>query len=232
VRLAGQAAVAVTEEGAVSQVFGPSANSLARFTLAGSALGLVAVFAVLELYVRSPYVTDVGRPMDQPVPFSHKHHVSDDGIDCRYCHTTVETSSFAGIPPTQVCMNCHSEVWAQSPVLQPVRDSFQNGQPMQWNRVDNLPDFVYFDHSIHVQKGIGCSTCHGQVDQMALTYKTQSMQMSWCLECHENPAHFVRPVDQVFNMAWQPPANQDEIGQQLVQQYHIESKISCSTCHR
>ena len=216
----------------MSQLFGPGANSLARSTLAGSAFGLVLLFAVGELYVRSPYVTDVGRPIDQPVPFSHKHHVSDDGLDCRYCHTTVETSAFAGIPSTQTCMNCHAQVWAQSPTLAPVRQSFASGQPIQWNRVNNLPDFVYFDHSIHVQKGVGCSTCHGRVDDMPLVWKTQSLQMSWCLDCHEDPAHFVRPKEQVFNMAWQSPPDQDELGRQLVQIYHIQSKISCSTCHR
>jgi hypothetical protein len=216
----------------VAQVFSPRTNSLARVSLWGSLLGLVLVFAVLEFFVRSPYITSVGQPVDQPVPFSHKHHVMDDGIDCRYCHTTVETSSFAGIPPTQVCMNCHSEVWAQSPTLQPVFDSFQSGNPIQWNRVNSLPQFVYFDHSIHVQKGVGCSTCHGRVDEMPLVAKTETFQMSFCLNCHSDPAHFVRPEDQVFNMAWQPPANQDELGQQLVQLYHIQSKISCTTCHR
>jgi NAD-dependent SIR2 family protein deacetylase len=216
----------------LAQVFGPGANSLARFTLLGAALGLVAAFVAAEVYVRSPYVTGVGAPVDQPVPFSHKHHVSDDGIDCRYCHTTVETSAFAGIPPTQTCMNCHSQIFSQSPVLAPVRDSFQTGQPIHWNRVNAVPDFVYFDHSIHVQKGVGCSTCHGRVDQMPLTWKAQSLQMGWCLECHMDPAHFVRPREEVFNMAWQPPANQDELGRQIVQAYHVQSKISCSTCHR
>ena len=216
----------------MSQLFGPGANSLARSTLAGSAFGLVLLFAVGELYVRSAYVTNVGRPIDQPVPFSHKHHVSDDGLDCRYCHTTVETSAFAGIPSTQTCMNCHSQIFSQSPTLAPVRDSFQTGKPIRWNRVYTLPDFVYFDHSIHVQKGVGCSTCHGRVDDMPLVWKTQSLQMSWCLECHEDPAHFVRPKEQVFNMAWQSPPDQDELGRQLVQIYHIQSKISCSTCHR
>jgi hypothetical protein len=216
----------------LAQVFGPGANSLARFTLLGAILGLVAAFVAAEVYVRSPYVTRVGAPVDQPVPFSHKHHVSDDGIDCRYCHTTVETSAFAGIPPTQTCMNCHAQIFSQSPVLAPVRDSFQTGEPIHWNRVNALPDFVYFDHSIHVQKGVGCSTCHGPVDQMPLTWKAQSLQMGWCLECHMDPAHFVRPHEEVFNMAWQPPANQDELGRQIVQAYHVQSKISCSTCHR
>jgi Cytochrome c7 and related cytochrome c len=216
----------------VAQVFGPGSNSLARFSLVGALAGLAFLFAALELYVRSPYVTSVGLPVDQPVPFSHKHHVTDDGIDCRYCHTTVETSSFAGMPSTQTCMNCHSQIWAQSPVLEPVRRSFLSGQPIQWNRVNNVAGFVYFDHSIHVQKGVGCSSCHGRVDEMPLTYKAQSFQMSFCLECHQNPAHFIRPRSEVFNMAWQPPADQDQLGRELVDAYHVQSKISCSTCHR
>jgi hypothetical protein len=216
----------------VAQVFGPSATSVARFTLIGGIFGLGLLFGALELYVRSPYVTAVGQPVEQPVPFSHKHHVTDDGIDCRYCHTTVETSAFAGMPATQTCMNCHSEIWAQSPTLEPVRQSFASGIAIDWNRVDNLPGFVYFDHSIHVQKGVGCSTCHGRVDQMPLTFKTQSMQMSWCIDCHQNPQNFLRPTDQVFNMAWQPPANQDQLGLDLMAAYHVQSKIACSTCHR
>jgi len=203
-----------------------------RLGIVACLLGVLLVFAGLELYVRSPYVTQVGVPVDQPVPFSHKHHVLDDGIDCRYCHTSVETAAFAGMPPTQTCMNCHSQVWAQSPVLEPVRQSFATGQPMQWNRVTNVPDFVYFDHSIHVQKGIGCSSCHGQVDQMPLTFKAESLQMSFCLECHQHPEQYVRPRKDVFNMSWQPPANQAQEGLRLVHEYGIESKISCSTCHR
>jgi hypothetical protein len=205
---------------------------LARFALGGTVLGATLLFGALELYVRSPWITQVGQPVDQPVAFSHKHHVADDGIDCRYCHTNVETGAFAGMPGTQTCMNCHSQVWAQSPALEPVRRSFASGQPIRWNRVNNLAEFVYFDHSIHVQKGFGCSSCHGPVDQMPLTYKAQTFQMSFCLDCHQNPAQYVRPEDQVFNMAWQAPANQDALGAQLVQAYHIQSKISCSTCHR
>ena len=205
---------------------------VARFALGGAVLGVTLLFGALELYVRSPWITQVGQPVDQPVAFSHKHHVADDGIDCRYCHTNVETGAFAGIPGTQTCMNCHSQIWAQSPALEPVRRSFASGQPIRWNRVNNLAEFVYFDHSIHVQKGFGCSSCHGPVDQMPLTYKAQTFQMSFCLDCHQNPAQYVRPEDQVFNMAWQAPANQDALGAQLVQAYHIQSKISCSTCHR
>ncbi|MCZ7570835.1 MAG: cytochrome c family protein [Ardenticatenaceae bacterium] len=214
------------------QVFHRSTNTISRVTIFGAVFIVAGILLVAWLIVRSPYATAVGFEREQPVPFSHKHHVSDDGIDCRYCHTSVETSSFAGIPPTQTCMNCHSQIWAQSPVLEPVRQSWQTGQPIVWTRVDNLPDFVYFNHSIHVQKGIGCSTCHGRVDQMPLVAKTQSMQMQWCLACHRNPEKYVRPRDQVFNMEYQPPANQLALGRELVKEYHIQVKTSCSVCHR
>jgi hypothetical protein len=216
----------------MAQIFHRSTNFIARFSLfSGIFLAGLALTGVLGL-ARSPYFTRqyISRP--QPVQFSHKHHVGDDGIDCRYCHTTVEQSAFAGMPSTQTCMNCHSQIWAQSPVLDPVRQSLQSGRPLRWNRVHVLGDFVYFDHSIHIQKGVGCTTCHGQVDQMPLTWKAQSLQMSWCLECHENPARYVRPREQVFDVNWQPPPNQEELGQQLVQQYHIQTRTSCSTCHR
>ena len=216
----------------MSQVFGRSANALSRLTILGAVVTALALAVVALVYVRSPWARAVGMPIDQPVPFSHKHHVGDDGIDCRYCHTSVENSSFAGIPPTQTCMNCHSQIWSQSAVLEPVRQSFQSGQPLEWNRVHVLGDFVYFDHSIHVQKGIGCSTCHGQVDQMPLTWKAESLQMSWCLECHRNPEQYIRPREEVFNMDWRPPPNQEELGLRLVHEYAIQSKTSCSTCHR
>ncbi len=216
----------------MSQIFHRSTNTISRASVFGAVFVLAALVAAGYLLVRSPYVTGVGVPYDQPIPFSHKHHVLEEGIDCRYCHTTVETSSFAGMPTTQTCMNCHQQIFNQSPLLAAVRTSFQNGQPIVWNRVDNLPGYVYFDHSIHVQKGMGCSTCHGQVDQMPLTWKDQSMLMSWCVGCHMNPAQYVRPRDQVFNMDYRPPADQTALGAQLVQQYGIKSLLSCSTCHR
>ena len=214
------------------QVFGRGANTYARVTILGGVLSLALLIGAALLFVRSPNVTAVGVPVEQPVPFSHKHHVGDDGIDCRYCHTSVETSSFAGMPPTQTCMNCHSQIWSNSPVLEPVRQSFQSGEPLEWNRVHVLGDFVYFNHSIHVQKGIGCSTCHGQVDEMPRVWKAESLQMSWCLECHRNPERFIRPQEEVFNMDWQPPANQEEQGRQLMAAYQVQSLTSCSTCHR
>jgi hypothetical protein len=168
------------------------------------------------------------------LPFSHQHHVAGLGIDCRYCHTSVETSAFAGIPPTETCMTCHSQIWNQATMLQPVRDSLASGQPIVWNRVNALPDFVYFNHSIHIAKGIGCSTCHGRVDEMPLMRKVAPLNMSWCLNCHRAPEQYIRPVEQVFNMAWTPPANQIEQGRALMAKYHVNTErlTNCSTCHR
>lgn len=176
--------------------------------------------------------TDVGLAPEQPVLFSHKHHVSDDGIDCRYCHTSVETSAFAGIPPTETCMGCHSQIWRNANLLEPVRASYRTGTSLEWTRVHDLPDFVYFNHSIHVAKGIGCSTCHGRVDRMPLVYKVNTLFMSWCVECHRDPARYVRPRGEVFNMAYEYPANQEELGARLVKEYRIQSLTDCYTCHR
>lgn len=218
----------------MAQIFHPSANTVSKATIFGAVFVLAAVVAISAVYVRSSYATNVNVPVEQPVPFSHEHHVSGLGIDCRYCHSTVETSAFAGIPPTYTCMSCHSQIWSDSPTLKPVRDSLANGQPIQWNRVNNLPDYVYFNHSIHVDKGVGCVTCHGRVDQMPLTWKAQSLQMEWCLGCHREPERYIRPRDQVFNMDWQPPVDQLTLGRQLVQEYHIlpvAQLTSCSTCH-
>jgi hypothetical protein len=189
----------------------------------------------MDELTKSPYNTQAYTPREQPVQFSHKHHVGDDGIDCRYCHTSVEKSAFAGIPPTKTCMNCHSQLFADSPYLEPVRESWRTGKPIEWVRVHDLPDFAYFNHAIHVNKGVGCSTCHGRVDLMPLTFQVASLQMQWCLECHREPERFLRPKDQIFNMQWEPPANQLELGRQLSQEYKTPSKAvltSCSTCHR
>lgn len=213
------------------QVFHPSTNTISKASIFGAAFILAAVVWILAIVVRSPYVTEAGVVRDQPVPFSHKHHVGGEGIDCRYCHTTVETAPFAGIPPTKVCMNCHSQLWRESPTLEPVRVSFRTDQPIAWTRVHDLPDFVYFDHSIHVRKGVGCVTCHGRVDQMPLMWREESLLMEWCLECHREPERFVRPRREVFNVNWQP-ADQAALGQRLVREYGIEKKTSCSICHR
>jgi hypothetical protein len=216
----------------MAQLFHPSANTIAKVTIFGGAFIVAGlVWAAAELY-RSPYVTRAGDPISQPVPFSHKHHVSDDGIDCRYCHTSVENSSFAGLPPTKTCMNCHSILWVDSPMLEPVRKSFQTGEPIHWTRVNYVPQFVFFNQSIHVNKGVGCTTCHGPVGQMPLTWQAETLHMRWCLGCHEHPEKFVRPVGEVFNPDWKPPADQLERGRKLVEQNHIQKLNDCYTCHR
>lgn len=182
----------------------------------------------------SPYTTRQGIALDQPVPFSHKHHVSGLGIDCRYCHTTVEKSASAGMPPTETCMTCHSQVWTDAPVLQAVRDSWATGKPIVWNRVHDTPDFVFFNHGIHVQKGIGCSTCHGRVDEMPFVSQEHTLWMKWCLDCHRTPEQEIRPREKVFDMAYEKPKDQRQIGRELVAKYHVETRDlqDCSMCHR
>ncbi len=214
------------------QTFPPSANGIARITLFGLVFFVVAAAYIVYVLGESPYVTQAFVARQQPIQFSHERHVAGNGIDCRYCHTSVETSAVAGVPPTKTCMNCHSQIWANSPYLEPVRSSFRTDTSIQWVRVHDLPDFVYFDHSIHVNKGIGCSTCHGRVDQMPLMWQVNTLQMQWCLECHRNPENYVRPRSEVFKADYQPPANQAELGRRLVQEYRIARLTSCSTCHR
>jgi hypothetical protein len=185
---------------------------------------------VIGSIVRSPYFTNQGIQREQPIPFSHQHHVGGLGIDCRYCHTSVETSNFAGIPPTSTCMNCHAQIWTTAEMLAPVRNSFASGRPIVWNRVHRLPDFVQFNHGIHVNKGIGCADCHGRVDKMNLTYQATPMTMQWCLSCHRAPEKFIRPREEVFNMAWESKSQQVE-GPRLVKLYNVQEKTSCSVCH-
>ncbi len=217
------------------QVFHRSHNALAQAILAGGLLLLAALGWALYVLFHSPYVTAANVTRLQPVPFSHQHHVGVLGFDCRYCHTSVEESSFAGIPPTKTCMNCHSQIWVGSKMLEPVRESYRTGEPLVWQRVHNLPQFAYFDHSIHVTKGLGCATCHGRVDEMPLMRQSESLLMEWCLDCHRGPERFLRPREEVFNMSWKPPGDQVALGRELVKQYRIRdvrSLTSCSTCHR
>lgn len=216
----------------MAQIFHPSTNTFSRLSIFGAIFLVVALAWLAAAVTRSPYVTQEGVAREQPVPFSHKHHVQGLGLDCRYCHTSVEESTFAGIPPVKTCMNCHSQIWAESPMLAPVRESFRTGRPLVWTRVHDLPDFAYFDHSIHVKQGVGCATCHGRVDQMPLMWQNASLQMEWCLECHRAPERFVRPRGAVFQMDWQPPANYAALGVQLVQDYNIQPPTHCSACHR
>ena len=219
----------------MAQIFHRSANLIARFSvLALVVLANVALGGVL-LVVRSPYITNERVSRDQPVQFSHKHHVGDDGIDCRYCHTSVETSAYAGIPPTKTCMNCHLVLFSNVGYLEPVRESYRTGRSIEWVRVHRLADYVYFNHSIHINKGVGCSTCHGSVDEMPLIFQASPLTMQWCLDCHRHPEQNVRPRDQVFNMKWKAPENQEEMGRKLVAEYKIRTVpelTSCSTCHR
>jgi hypothetical protein len=214
----------------MAQIFHRVTNTLSRVTIFGAVFIAGFVLWVIGGIVRSPYVTNQGIEREQPVPFSHQHHVGGLGIDCRYCHTSVETSNFAGIPPTQTCMNCHAQIWTNASMLEPVRASFATNRPIVWARVHHLPDFVHFNHSIHVNKGVGCSTCHGRIDRMSLTYQASPLTMEWCLDCHRDPAKYVRPRDQVFNMAY-TAKNQQELGPQLVRAYNIQSLTACSTCH-
>ncbi|HVK38510.1 MAG TPA: cytochrome c3 family protein [Candidatus Kapabacteria bacterium] len=218
----------------MAQIFRPSTNSLARATILGALLFIVGSLWLLAEINRSSYVTNAEVYRDQPVPFSHEHHVAGLGLDCRYCHTSVEESSFAGIPPTETCMTCHSQIWTNAPMLEPVRESYRTGRAMRWVRVHDLPDFVYFNHSIHVAKGVGCQSCHGRVDRMPLMYQNATLQMEWCLECHRAPEKFLRPRDQVFSMNYRPAGDQLEIGSRLVREYKVNvGQLSdCSICHR
>ena len=216
------------------QIFHRSTNTFSKFSIFGALFILAAAAWGLALINRSAYVTRAGVARDQPVPFSHRHHVGELGIDCRYCHTTVEQTNNAGVPPTKTCMNCHAQIWIDSPTLEPVRASFRTNRSIEWIKVYDLPDYVYFNHSIHIAKGVGCATCHGRIDRMNLTWQEPSLQMEWCLDCHRHPERYVRPRDQVFNMEWQPPADQLALGRKLMDEYHIQVQqlTNCSICHR
>lgn len=234
----------------MAQVFHRSANALARFSIGATVLLVVGLMWTALQLQRSPYFTYEGVRKAQPVPFSHQHHVAGLGIDCRYCHTSVEVSGFAGIPPTKTCMNCHAQIWTNAPMLEPVRESFRSGKSLVWIRINDLPDFVYFDHSIHISKGVGCNTCHGPIDKMGLTYQFASLQMEWCLNCHRAPEKYLRPRDQVFNMSYEQPSSlhpvtladgsapftdQETLGKHLAEKYKLRSVTditNCNTCHR
>jgi hypothetical protein len=221
----------------MAQIFGKSSNSLARVSLVVGFLGFFAFWGLVYIVYRSPYTTNQYVAREQEVPFSHQHHVGELGIDCRYCHTSVEKASFAGIPSTETCMTCHSRVWTDAPMLAAERRSLATGQPLRWQRVNDLPDFVFFNHSVHVQKGIGCSTCHGPVNEMPLTWKEHSLYMRWCLDCHEAPEKQLRAKDQIYVMDWKPPRDQAVRGPQLRKAYHLsrerlEQLRDCSMCHR
>lgn len=213
------------------QVFPKSSNYLARASLifAGIFLALVVIIS----HNVTAYTHDLGVAIDQPTPFSHKHHVKELGIDCRFCHTSVEKGPFAGIPATETCYTCHSQIWTNSPLLQVVRDSYATGTPIEWNRVNNLPDFVFFDHSIHIAKGVSCYTCHGPVDEMNLIYKETAFEMKWCLSCHRSPEALVRPDTEIYNPDY-VYSDHAEIGKKIVEEKGIkkEQLSDCWMCHR
>jgi cytochrome c7-like protein len=210
------------------QVFGRRTNVWSQVSLVGALLLLPVLLLVLWLRLSTG---QRGTPITQPVPFSHQVHVGL-GLDCRYCHTSVETSPSAGMPSTQTCMTCHSQILADDPLLEPVRTSFTTGTPIGWVRVHSLPDFVYFDHSIHISMGVACETCHGRVDQMAVVSRQVPLTMAWCVSCHQEPARYVRPRELVFKMGYQVPEDQLSLGRQLMIKYHIRSQTDCIACHR
>ena len=233
----------------MAQIFHRSANSVSRLSILAVLIVVTVLLGAAWEMQRAPYVTYQGVHQAQPVPFSHQHHTAGLGIDCRYCHTSVEQSSYAGIPPTKTCMNCHSQIWTNAALLEPVRESYRTGKSILWTKVNYIPDYVYFNHSIHLNKGVGCASCHGPVNKMPLTYQESSMRMEWCLECHRAPEKFLRPRDQVFNMNYQEPSSlhpvqladgtkytdQIEMGTALKEQYKVRTVAditSCNTCHR
>jgi len=198
-------------------------------------LGVLALFMLFPLIVgyavwRESAYQKVGEPVAQPIPFSHKHHAADDGIDCRYCHTTVEKAASAGIPPSKTCMNCHSQIWSNSPYLEPVRASYRDDEPLRWTRVHDLPDYVYFNHSAHVTRGVGCESCHGRIDQMVKVWQAKPLTMAWCVDCHRNPTPNLREPANVTVMGYQPRDGGE--GQRVKDRLKINPPTDCTTCHR
>lgn len=213
----------------MAQVFPKWTNKIPLIlALTGPLVGILAISFVW--YYFSPKYTDVGYRPTQPVPYSHALHVGELGLDCRYCHATVEVSPVANIPPTQVCMNCHGIIKRDSELLEPIRDSLASGRPMRWVRVHNMPDYAYFNHSVHVTAGVGCVSCHGQVDQMEVVYQAEPLSMSWCLDCHRNPAPNLRPAENVTDMEWIAPRDHDTWAAEVAG--NLNPPVDCSGCHR
>jgi hypothetical protein len=213
-------------------VFRPRHNTAVRVVLSLVIIGAGATLGGLMLYARTPYARGTEEPVEQPIQFDHRHHAGDDEIDCRYCHNTVDRSSFAGLPATELCLGCHAQVWNTSPVLEPVRASYFSGEPIKWRRVHKVSEFAYFNHSIHVAKGVGCVTCHGRVDLMPAVQQVAPLTMGWCLECHREPAKHLRPLDQITNMTWKPEGDPVAVGAQLAHELGVAPRTSCDACHR
>lgn len=217
----------------MAAIFRPSANLAITLGLLGMAVLFATGVGGWFLWPRSDWARHVHWTVGQPVPFSHEHHVAGLGIDCRFCHTSVEVSSNAGMPPTYTCMTCHSQIWTNADVLAPLRESLANNRPIIWNRVNDLPDYVYFNHSIHIAKGVGCSSCHGEVADMPLSYKARSLTMGFCLDCHRDPGPQLRPKDQIYNTQWQRTPDTPSPAA-LMAEYHVGGRTltDCSICHR
>jgi hypothetical protein len=216
----------------MAQIFHRSTNTISRVSIYGAVILIAILGYAVDVVNQTSYVTEVHNARPQPVPFSHKHHVGELGLDCRYCHSSVEVSSSAGMPPTQTCMACHSQIWTGAAILEPVRASYRDSIPIVWTRVNALPDFVYFNHSIHVAKGVGCTTCHGPIAEMNITWRAQSLYMRWCLECHNAPEKYLRPRSEVFNPFYKPPSDQEALGNRLMAEYKVQKLTTCTTCHR
>jgi hypothetical protein len=217
------------------QLFRPAADAIARVVLVSILIVPFVAIGGAYALMRSPYITGQSITLNQPVPFSHAHHVGDVGLDCRYCHTSVEKAAFAGMPSTTTCMTCHSQLFTNTEMLAPVRQSLAENKPLRWTRVHRLPDYVYFDHSVHVTNGVGCTTCHGPVQDMPLMRQSMPLTMGWCLDCHRDPAPYLRPRDKIFDVQWTAPKDQRERGgRQLLADYHIDTEhlTDCSRCHR
>jgi hypothetical protein len=216
----------------MAQIFHRSTNTISRVSIYGAVILIAILGYAVNVVNQTSYVTEVHNARPQPVPFSHKHHVGELGLDCRYCHSSVEDSSSAGLPPTQTCMACHSQIWIGAAILERVRASYRDSTPIAWTRVNALPDFVYFNHSIHVAKGVGCTTCHGPIAEMNITWREQSLYMRWCLECHNAPEKYLRPRSEVFNAFYKPPSDQEALGNRLMSEYKVQKLTTCTTCHR
>ena len=216
----------------MAQIFQRSTNTIARVSIYGAVIFIALLGYAVDVVNNTSYVTEVNTARPQVVPFSHKHHVGELGLDCRYCHSSVEVSSSAGMPATETCMTCHSQIWTNSSMLEPVRASYGSSKPISWTRVNAVPDFVYFNHSIHVAKGVGCTTCHGPVAEMNITWRGQTLYMRWCLECHNAPEKYLRPRSEVFNAFYQPPSDQLTLGRRLMKEYKVLKLTNCTTCHR
>lgn len=224
-------------------IFPAWTNIIRPLVGAGIVGGLLYVVTIVN-FGFSPQATDVGYEPKQPIPYSHALHVGQLGLDCRYCHTTVEKAAFAAVPATATCMNCHTKIRTNSELLKPLRDSWKKNEPLQWTKVHRLPDYVYFNHSAHVTRGVSCVSCHGRVDKMEVVYQQETLSMGWCLDCHRNPEQHIRPVDQVTNLAWLPDGvnladdpekileAKKKVGAEERARRHLNPSQDCTTCHR